>query len=201
MLINFQTDYTHTIYSFFLLFFIIGGLIWREKQKRGNYRRTSLTPLIFSVLIFIMTNLIIWSKLAYKNQRPWLGFFLYPFNKQACFSLKEEGMMSFCSRFYSRDHNVLIIIGNLYEQYNQEDKALVYYKKAHQTDQLNSFSLIKKIYNLKIKLEGAAEAKKFITESYCQYINSKDIEYIPIQVKTEITNLFLQMKDLSCPKN
>lgn len=29
-LINFQTDYTHTIYSFFLLFFIIGGLTYQE---------------------------------------------------------------------------------------------------------------------------------------------------------------------------
>jgi len=201
MLINFQTDYTHTIYSFFLLFFIIAGLIWREKQKGNEYQQLLMAPLILSTLIFIMTNLIIWSNLAFKSQKPRLGFFLYPFNKQVCFSLTEEKMLNFCGRFYSGDFKVLENIGRTYEQYRKENEALVYYEKAYQVDQFTGFVLVKKIYTLKNKLEGASEARKFISETFCKYTNSKDIGFIPMQTKTEITTLFLEMKDLDCPKD
>lgn len=52
MLINFQTDYTHTIYSFFLLFFILMGLIYKEeKQVKSNW------PFVLSFLVLIFASL------------------------------------------------------------------------------------------------------------------------------------------------
>lgn len=56
MLINFQTDYTHTIYSFFLLFFILMGLIYKEeKQVKSNW------PFVLSFLVLIFASLWILS--------------------------------------------------------------------------------------------------------------------------------------------
>ncbi|MBM4177707.1 O-antigen ligase family protein, partial [Candidatus Gribaldobacteria bacterium] len=200
MLINFQTDYTHTIYSFFLLFFIIGGVIWQEGSKLSRYRLKPRSPFILSTTIFILVNLTIWSNLAFKNQKPRLGFFLYPLNKQACFFLTDEKILNFCGRFYSSDFKVLENIGRIYEQQNKEKKVLSYYTKAYQADQFAGFSLVKKIYNLKNKLEGENEAKKFIREVFCRYTSLKDSDFVPIPTEVEITNLFLEMKNLQCPK-
>lgn len=200
MLINFQTDYTHRIYSFSLLFFIIAGAIWREKQRRRDNRQRLPASLILSSSIFIMTNLIIWSNLAFRSQKPRLGFFLYPFNREVCFSLTEEKILNFCGRFYSGDFKVLENIAKIYGQHNQENSALAYYKKAYQVNQFTGFNLVKKIYTLKNKLEGESEARKFISETFCKYTNLEDIDFIPIQAKTEISDIFLEMKNLECPK-
>jgi len=198
MLINFQTDYTHRIYSFFSLFFIITGIIWGEKQRRHDYQQTSMAPLILSTLIFVISNLIIWSNFAFRSQKPRLGFFLYPFNKEACFSLSEEKILNFCGRFYSGDFKVLENIGRTCEQHRKENEALTYYEKAYQVDQFTGFSLVKKIYNLKNKLEGATKSRKFIHQVFCQYTSLEDADFIPIQTKMEITNLFLERKNLEC---
>lgn len=52
MLINFQTDYTHTIYSFFLIFFILMGLIYKEDKLLKSH-----WPFVLSLLILIFTSL------------------------------------------------------------------------------------------------------------------------------------------------
>lgn len=57
MLVNFQTDYTHTIYSFFLLFFILLALIHKERTIYSRFISPALG--IFSVLVLVMALFLI----------------------------------------------------------------------------------------------------------------------------------------------
>lgn len=52
MLINFQTDYTHTIYSFMLLFFILMGLQFKENEIFRSH-----LPVVLSFLVLILASL------------------------------------------------------------------------------------------------------------------------------------------------
>ena len=57
-LINFQTDYTHNIYSYILLFFVLMALVYR--QKKIVYSKIIL---LFAFLLFLATQYIYFSRL------------------------------------------------------------------------------------------------------------------------------------------
>ena len=183
MFLNFMTNYTFNIYSYFLLFFVIMGLIYEEsttvKQVNNPARLASesvagrLTIGIFSTFLFLIFNLTIISNIAMAKKNYTLAFYSYPLNENVYVPLINSELvlghkssvlshLGLYTSLFKGDSDVLTYAGNIYYRYKGEKQALPYYEKAFEA---NSFfidpALVKNTYRIKLDLEGQDSAKKF----------------------------------------
>lgn len=62
MLINMQTDYTHRIYGFLLLFFIIAGLVYEKNKEKPYIQKQNLKIcFLLSGVIFLIVQYLFWT--------------------------------------------------------------------------------------------------------------------------------------------
>ncbi len=151
LLINFQTDYTYKIYSVFILFIILSATIYDEKTYLDKKFLTklffglSISVLIISSLIIVFFDQSINSKLVKNNLDLYLE--LVPFDNKA---VREEGQ--------------------IYEKKHDLRNSLQFYEKSYYLDRFDNLDLISKIYQLKSKLEGKAQAKSFVDQELNELI-------------------------------
>lgn len=186
MFLNFMTNYTFNIYSYFLLFFVIMGLIYEEsatvKQFNDPARLASrareniagrLTIGIFSIFLFLIFNLTIISNISMAKKNYTLAFYFYPLNENVYVPLINSELvlghkslalshLGLYTSLFKGDSDVLTYAGNVYYQYKGEKQALPYYEKAFEAN--NFFidpALVKRVYQIKLSLEGQKRAKVF----------------------------------------
>lgn len=183
----FQTDYTYKIYSFFLLFFILAGLIYEEKKVKIKSR----LPLALSAILLILVNLMLMSKIFLKNKKYQLAFYLNPLSSEVYIPLIEYEMGSgnyskgfFYLDFYERvskgDAQTLNYIGKTYLRNGEKERALDKFKKAYfwdpfGWDRQTEEAFYRKIYYLEKKLHGEKMAKEF-ANSHLTMVNKMKIE-------------------------
>ena len=181
MLLNFQTDYIYLIRSFFLLFFVLIGLIYEEKQT------INLKPLILflSLVLFLIFNLTTLSNLAISKNNYSLAFYSYPLNKEAYVPLINNQLsinnkqpafryLGYFVRLFNGDQDVLTYAGDVYYSYVGEKEALPFYEKAFNAYKFADPALVKKIYQIKLTLEGQKSAKEFADKYFSGLSAVKD---------------------------
>lgn len=157
MLLNFQTDYTFRIYSFFLLFFIFIGLVYKGENVRMK------NPLLFSsMLLFVVVLSCLSMFWVFKNNYP-LAFAMNPLNKTVYMPLIEEKKLpiSLYERLFSEDAEVFADIGAFYERGGDTKKAIPYYQKSFALDKFRDNNLFFRIYTLLVTEHGSYEANKY----------------------------------------
>ncbi len=168
MLFNFQTDYTYLIHSFFLLFFVLIGLIYQE-QKTIVANRLVLS---LSLALFIIFNLILVSNISFVKQDYKLAFYTYPLNKNVYQPLINEEIkngntkaafkyLNYYMRLFNGDVDSLTYAGNIYYQYVGKKDALPYYERAFNVNNFESVELVKRIYQIKLGTQGKQNANEF----------------------------------------
>lgn len=173
LLINFQTDYTFTFYSFLLLFFIFGGLLYKEENEICiPYEIFMIVP----SLLLISSSLIVWSSILFLQNKIALSLKLYPLSQEAnqytIEQLIKEGMtknpifyksiLQYQSLFKA-DQKVLSYISDLYVIYGDNARALEVSKQAYYWYQYQEYgALAGKLYVLEKEQYGEKAAKLFI---------------------------------------
>ena len=171
MLLNFMTDYTFLIRPFFLLFFVVMGLIYDESAAIKQFN--NLTIGILSTFLFLIFNLTIVSNMAISKNNYLLAFYSYPLNKDAYQPLINSKLsinnkqktfnnyLNIYTSLFNGDTDVLNFAGNAYYDYAGQKEALAFYEKAFNANNFEDPALIKNIYLLKLNLEGKDNARKF----------------------------------------
>jgi len=169
LLFNFQTDYTYQIYSFFIFFMIVTGLIYEEKKPRNN----ELVYGLLSILItFVLVRILI-SDAFLMAKLPVPSLHFYPLNKFSYQKLitEEQKRGNYATvmkeaasyeKKFAEEPLTLNFLSRLYENYNEKSTALSLYEKIYSLDPFVSFETIKKIYLLKKEVRSTEEAKRFI---------------------------------------
>ena len=178
MLLNFQTDYTYLIHSFFLLFFVLAGLVYNEKQE---VELKFLIP-VSSLILFLIFNLITISNIALTKNNYSLAFYSYPLNKDIYVPLinsrlkigdKQSALsyLNYYVKFFSGDSDTLNYAGNVYYAYGEPGKAIVFYEEGFSAYSFEDPAIIKKIYKIKLDAQGKVKAKEF-TDKYFLRLSS-----------------------------
>lgn len=176
-LINFQTDYTFKIYSFLALFWVLAGSSYAEKI---NFKLEAKFIKIPSFLLALIAIFILLSNAAIMANNSKLAFYLYPLNFDVYPSIIEKNIeqknnkeaineLEQFGRLFSGDPLTLDYIGRTYVKLGQNQTALLYFEKAYISNPYYDFSLVEKIYELKIKKEGKTSAEIFIKSFFAKY--------------------------------
>jgi tetratricopeptide (TPR) repeat protein len=168
MLLNFQTDYTYLIHSFFLLFFVLLGLTYDEEDTMEIKFLVSA----LSLALLLIFNLAILSNIALSKGNYRLGFYAYPLNQDVYVPLVESQLagnqqsaafsyLNYYVKLFKGDEDVLTFAGNVYYAASEGDKALPFYERAFDAYNFADPGLIARIYNLKLDIQGQTKAKEF----------------------------------------
>lgn len=168
-LILFQTDFSLKFYSFFLLYFILLGLVYEEREKYKIHK----FPLFISSGLLIIAILIITSNLLVTKKNHKLALYLYPFNGQAYIDLINKTViknsrnttvdninlyMYQYNSLFKEDPSALSYLALKELNVNNNIRALIYSKKAYMLSPLDSY-LFERAYKLQSDLYGQKSAK------------------------------------------
>lgn len=137
VLVLFQADAAQRLYSYFLLFVIIGGLFYREKQE---IKLNTGFVTVVSFLLVAMVQQMILSNMSYTKQDYRRALDLYPLNTTAFEPfIKEEqrrgnyasviNLMDRYAKLRPADPLVYHFIGDIYSSYGQNKEAQKYYER------------------------------------------------------------------------
>lgn len=176
--INFQTDYTFTIYVFMVIFVILASCSSAQKEQ----------PIKLPALLFFFTCAItscfviiyLASSIALSVHDFDTALLFYPLNKQALYekinsdipySFDIENAIATYDYIAPYDLDFLVPSARYYERRKNLKKALYYYARAYETNRFINFEIIKKIYLLKVKYEKIPSANRFLGRVFVDYKN------------------------------
>lgn len=205
LLINFQTDYTFQIYSFFLLFLLLLALSYKEKEIILNPLAGFLTG---SIPAFCAIIILVSFFLSFGHQYK-ASVAIYPFNREAYFPLissetkqgNKNSVINYSDKQISafpNDAQVLIFAGDVFSQINEEKKALFLYEKGFKLDPYRYPPLIRGIFLMKKKFEGEESAKKFILDIFHRVDLLEHTWYVPSIFFTSLNNVCTEA-NMNCP--
>lgn len=181
MLLNFQTDYTYLIHSFFLLFFVMMGLLYEEQSTID----LKALPLFLSVILYLVFNLTMLSNIAMVNNNYALAFYANPLNKYA-YPLMINSRLSINDKqsafrylgylldLFKGDSDVLTYAGDIYDHYGLEKQSLIYYERAFAANYFLSPYLAEKVYQIKLTTQGREKAKEFVDAYFLKLSKIRD---------------------------
>lgn len=187
MFINFQTDYTYRIYSFFLLFFVIAGTIYAEKNEKGiNIKMLLVTSIFLSLFAFI----ILLSNILQLNNHSREAFLIYPINERVYVPLINQQLNAKNNKnaiilsgiyesLFSGDYLAYENLGHIYEDISDKKKALYYYEKSLSKNYFRTPYLIEKVYTLKKETQGEKNANSFILNTFTKLNKLEHPWYVP----------------------
>ncbi len=170
-LILFQVDSSQRFYSYFLLFWIMGGLFYKEKDNVQSF-----LPLISSLLIFIIFIAILISNILAKRGNKDQAIIFYPLNTSALKGAIEdkiiEGRMKEAKDYLIRygkilsgDPLALDYLGETYLKYYADiNQAYINYERAYESNSPFMDEFFIRYYRLKKEVEGEKAAKTFADE-------------------------------------
>lgn len=197
LLLNFQTDYSYRIYSFFMLFIILLGIIVQEHKKiKIPFLYGTLSLLLLTIVISIST-----SHLLFKSGSYSLSASLYPFNKEVYplfikdlqtkgDELKADKMLKRYEWVAPYNLTTLQFIGKFYEDKKDKKSALKYYERTYELNPYVNFSMIEKIYSLKKELRSQRETRFFLQNVLDNY---NTLPYYPADIKNKIRQFCQEM--------
>ena len=97
------------------------------------------------------------------------------------------------------DWEVLNYLGRAYERKGNEALALKYYEEAFEADSFRDWSIIRKIYDLKRRLEGERKAREFTERVFQKVEQVKDKWTINEDFRIETMKLCQKLYSLHCP--
>jgi tetratricopeptide (TPR) repeat protein len=135
----------------------------------GTWKRYSI---ILSLFLLIIFNLIILSNIFFLEKNYKLAFYSYPLNKQIYFSLVNSQIVAdnqqasfkyldYYVKFFNGDSDVLNFAGNVYDEYGEKKQAINFYEKGFNANNFEDPGVIKKVYAIKLNIQGQKEAKEF----------------------------------------
>lgn len=203
ILITFLFDYTYKIYSFFVFFWILGGLIYKEKK---NFSFSVFNYGVVSLALFFVFSLIFTSFFLLRIGKYSTARFFYPFNKTAHmfyidqqlqqddFSRGESGI-----RFYQwvtpEGFDFLQTAAVFYQKFGQTSKALFFYNRAYQLNKSISFDIIEQLYWLKRRAGFKKEASLFLKKAL--YDRKEIIEGLT-RVKEKVGDFCKKIEERVC---
>ncbi len=204
LLINFQTDYAHTIYSLLFLFFLLGGTIYKEKQKLDG-----MFLIVLGLAIFVLIQSMVLSKILFKNKHYNLAFLTYPFSAENYPKLIEDQLakgnaqkafyyVSLYEKFFSGDPAVLNYIGVFHLRYGNPTIALSKFKKAYYIFPFDVTNLYRKIYDLEELVNGKTAAKGF-ANTFFRNLQDEKGKIIPLGLATFDIEWFCWQVYGKCP--
>jgi len=204
LLINFMTDYTYAIYSMFILFFILAGLMLKNNKDLTIKPKALLiagTVPVFLLLAISLHNIFL------RMDKSTLALAVYPFKKTPYEKLivknmatQKYGNVFFLLKayeyMYKGNTSVLVSIANLHLSLGNKDVALQKLKKAYYWHPFEGVDLYRRIYYLEKELNGTKNANSFVK------LHTQKIQQLKEHYRTEIVKedlkKFCQLKKLSC---
>jgi hypothetical protein len=180
VLVLFQGDYSHRFYSFFLLFFIIAGLIYEEKEKL-KVNKTII--FVIASIVATITLLALLSNLFYFKKNYKLAFLLYPLNEKTYIPLinkcqKAKDLpcqvkyIGLYKKLFSAEAGGLSYISYWYLSHNQPVFALGQFRNVYLWDPYFP-GVVNNIYKLEKKLYGRSTALSFANSYFQKLENMK----------------------------
>lgn len=202
LLLNFQTDYTYRIYSFFLLFFVFIGLLARDERSRMK------NPVGLCLVIALLVMMAYASTFLLFTKQYTSAFLINPLNKSVYMPLVAEKMreknyqeaaslLTFYNRFFAADPVVLNNIGRTYEKMGNTKTAIVYYQKAFTADKFMNHNLIYRIYILLLLEYGQKTADAYFTSTLAKHFPPSVEKHLPYVYRRNLQILCLHMEDKS----
>lgn len=164
-------------YSLILFFFILGALLYSEKDELVNAGWLSL---LLSAAVVFFAQSIFMSRLYLKSGYSLFAFYRFPFQK-AVYGLLIKGLeekrergkidafLGVYGRLFSGEIDVLNYLAGVYEKRGDKKIALDFYERSFTWYRFQSFSLVEKIYALKKEVVGKEEAERFVQKFLSEY--------------------------------
>ena len=164
--IVFQTDYANKILSFMILFSILIGLLYKEKETLKSTKYV----LLLSAIAFVAGVLILAGNLSLKIGNTKLAFYLYPLNETALTFFIDQNIESnnqeqalkltqLYSKLFPGDFAALAYVGQKYDRFEMNEEALDYYLRSYAANPTGDFPAVKRIYELKLNKDKDQSAK------------------------------------------
>ncbi len=200
LLINFQTDYTYTIYLFPLFTMILAGISYDEPDHEPVPVWLYGTTSLFLLAIFFCYAT---SMLLIRMNRPIDAMRLYPLNKTAHIQaiLEEtdrktnEQLTANALKLSPNDVGIMLASAQYHLNWGNNRKALQIYEKMYQTNPLISFNVVRRIYALKKELVSKKEADAFLIKVAISYHN---LPFVPDYFKEEFDEFCRQNIERRC---
>lgn len=162
ILLLFQTDSSQRYYSYYLLFFILAGLLYQEK----THLKKTHCVLAASIFIYLLGNLIFINRFLYSQKFYQAALYFYPLSQETYHRIIDSAQIEKKNYFliYKKLFNDISASSFLTEYYYQLGNritALIEIKKSNELDPFNLSVAIKE-YNLEKDLNGVVTAKESI---------------------------------------
>lgn len=205
LLLNFQTDYTYEIYSFFVFFMILSGLVYREKN---HWRGKTAYGILVILIGFILLRMGI-SHFFLVKKPPEFSVYFYPLNKQAHQQLikdkqrlqdKKNARKAAINyeRIFSEEPITLNFLIKFYEENKEKKKTLSLYERIYRLNRFVSFNTVKKIYELKKENQSLEKAHEFIKEVLINYQKNIPAWQIQENYQKEVEDFCLKNGEKAC---
>lgn len=205
MLFNFQTDYTFMISSFFVLLFVLAGFAYEEKQHISASLLLPVALVLFLAAQAMLFSLVELNKGEYRN-----AITLYPLQNEAYQPLikqyllkgrkKEAGkyLRSYV-RYFPGDPLVLEYAGKYYDSYGNFKLAKMYYQKSYNAYRYGDFTVIEKLYVLRLVMDGKKSAKKFADNYFRQVSVTEKMGGLPPGYRIAVSQFCQSIYFQHCP--
>ncbi|MFA5136785.1 MAG: O-antigen ligase family protein [Patescibacteria group bacterium] len=202
-LVNFQTDYTFTILSLFILLFMLAGVFYHEKK---HFNGSSVYG-IFAFMCFTWIFILISSTIQIRSGNFGLALLLYPLNKDAYEKQIEKKHAQgnyndariLVKRYYSISPlsiQTLLFLANYYNETSSTSEALRFYRQIYANNRYAEFNtVIKPIY----LLEKGAGNEKGASEILSQFLQDHDqLKYDYDNFRKQVVDFCIEQKDILC---
>lgn len=173
LLVLFLGDYIHRFYSFFVLFLVIAGLIYKEKE---NYQVNKTLLFGGPIIITVVATQMIASQWFFGHRENKLANRIYPLNKNTYPRLINECKvreeidcqkkhLETYGQLFKAERAVHLYIGNWYKSQQEYQRALSEFKLAYEWAPLEAGS-ISSIYELERIVNGQAKAIELINRHF-----------------------------------
>ncbi|OGK66575.1 hypothetical protein A2313_01035 [Candidatus Roizmanbacteria bacterium RIFOXYB2_FULL_41_10] len=192
LLVNFQTDYTYNIVAMWLLFWLVMGLSFDNKNDLVEIKpgRALWPGLITSLLLLQLTLTGIFFDLKQYS----LAFVADPLNKSAheyligqkLFSkqyAQGEWLLKLYQRLYRADAGAQYAAANLYLALGQDKQALSGFYQAYLWNPYENLDVYRQIYRLEKKLNGQLAAKTFLQNYESKVRSISDDSYFSQEIR------------------
>lgn len=201
MIINFLTDYTYRYNSFLILFFILAGVIYSEKN------RLTLKPIISTFILFFVCLILslslvqrfLWTNLTNSPTRSLTDKLVQQINMTSDLKslAKEQNYINLLMWIAPNDPNINYSLAMHYQSIGKNDTSLYYLVKSYNSAPFKDVKLAEEIYTLTLKLHGVEKAKEFAQLYFYDYSHLQFNSSLPTTIKI---NAFCQKTyEFSCP--
>lgn len=170
MFFNFQTDYTYSIYSFFLLFFVIAAVIHKGNEKEISAKYLLIPSVIVGIIAILM---LVGNFFTTQKQMAW-AFFTYPLQREIYQPLIEQTngkqrdmLLGAYERIFPQDPSVLEYLGQFAEQSYEAPRANSYDVPARPADNTGSIITAKASpsspSSLRLRFSAKADKRKALS--------------------------------------